>query len=71
MPAVAMLHDGLIDPLFQAVADSTEQAILHALWQARAVTGRGGHRRNALHDLLPDWPSSPSSSSFPSSPDSP
>jgi D-aminopeptidase len=71
MPGVAMLHDGLIDPLFQAVADSTEQAILHALWQARAVTGRGGHHRNALHDLLPDWPSSPSSSSFPPSPDSP
>lgn len=68
MPAVAMLHDGLIDPLFQAVADSTEQAIIHALWQARAVTGRDGHHRNALHDLLPGWPSS---SSFPSSPDSP
>ena len=63
MPAVAMLHDGLIDPLFQAVADSTEQAIIHALWQARAVTGRNGHHRNALADLLPGWPSS---SSFPS-----
>jgi len=62
-PAVAMLHDGLIDPLFQAVADSIEQAILHALWQARAVTGRNGHHRNALADLLPGWPSS---SSFPS-----
>ena len=58
MPAVAMLHDGLIDPLFQAVADSTEQAIIHALWQARAVTGRNGHHRNALADLLPGWPSS-------------
>jgi D-aminopeptidase len=68
MPAVAMLHDGLIDPLFQAVADSTEQAILHALWQARAVTGRDGHRRSALADLLPAWPSV---SSFPPSADSP
>ena len=57
MPALAMLHDGLIDPLFQAVADSTEQAILHALWCARAVTGRGGHHRRALADLLPGWPS--------------
>ncbi len=27
MPAVAMLHDGLLDGLFQAAADSTEQAI--------------------------------------------
>ena len=53
MPALAMLHDGLLDPLFQAVADSTEQAILHALWCARAVTGRNGHQRLALSDLLP------------------
>ncbi|CAN7382634.1 P1 family peptidase [Polaromonas sp. LjRoot131] len=68
MPAVTMLHDGLIDPLFQAVADSTEQAILHALWQACAVTGRDGHHRNALHDLLPGWPSSSSISPSPDSP---
>ncbi len=53
MPALAMLHDGLLDLLFQAVADSTEQAILHALWCARAVTGRNGHQRLALSDLLP------------------
>ena len=52
MPAVAMLHDALLDPLFQAVADSTEQAIVHALWHARAVTGRSGHHRPALADLL-------------------
>ena len=56
MPAIAMLHDGLIDPLFQAVADSIEQAILHALFRATAVTGRNGHHRDALADLLPDWP---------------
>lgn len=56
MPALAMLHDGLIDGLFQAVADSTEQAIIHALCRARAVTGRNGHQRRALTDLLPDWP---------------
>jgi len=60
MPALAMLHDGLIDGLFQAVADSTEQAIVHALCGARAVTGRNGHRRRALADLLPDWPGAPS-----------
>jgi hypothetical protein len=46
MPTIAMLHDGLLDGLFQAAADSTEQAILHALWRATAVTGRdGNHRR--------------------------
>lgn len=56
MPALAMLHDGLIDGLFQAVADSTEQAILHALWRATTVTGRNGHQRHALADLLPAGP---------------
>lgn len=52
MPAVALLHDGLLDPLFQAAADSTEQAILHALWHAESVTGRDGHVRPALTALL-------------------
>lgn len=52
MPALAMLHEGLLDPLFQAAADATEQAIVHALWHASAVTGRDGHRREALKDLL-------------------
>jgi D-aminopeptidase len=59
MTARAMLHDGLLDPLFQAVADSIEQAIVHALWRAVPVTGRDGHHRVALAELLPDWPASP------------
>jgi D-aminopeptidase len=59
MPAIAMLHDALLDPLFQAVADSTEQAILHALWRATAVSGRDGHHRSALSDLLAEGPPSP------------
>jgi D-aminopeptidase len=56
MPAIAMLHDALMDPLFQAVADSTEQAIIHALWRAQAVTGRNGQHRDTLADLMPSWP---------------
>ncbi|GAA4349175.1 P1 family peptidase [Variovorax defluvii] len=56
MPEVALLHDSLLDGLFQAAADSVEQAILHALWRARAVTGRDGHVRPALAELLRDWP---------------
>ncbi|KTS35031.1 D-aminopeptidase [Methylobacterium indicum] len=55
MPAVAMLHDGHLDPLFEAVADGIEQAILNALWRAETVTGRNGHRRRALAEILPDW----------------
>ena len=54
--ATLALHDGRLDPLFQAVADSCEQAILHALWQATPVVGRDGHRRATLTELLPDWP---------------
>jgi D-aminopeptidase len=52
MPAVAMLHETRLDPLFQAAADATEQAILHALWRAEPVTGRDGHRRDALIDAI-------------------
>ena len=52
MPRVAMLHDALLDPLFQATADSAEQAIVHALWHASAVTGRDGHRRETLTHAL-------------------
>jgi D-aminopeptidase len=52
MPAIPMLHDALLDPLFQAAADSTEQAIVHALFHATLVTGRDGHHRDTLADLL-------------------
>jgi D-aminopeptidase len=57
MPALAMLHEPLLDALFQAAADACEQAIVHALWRARAVTGRTGHHRPALADLLAGWTS--------------
>ena len=50
--ALAMLHDALLDGLFQAVAESTEQAIVNALLHAQAVTGRDGHQRYALTELL-------------------
>ncbi|WP_349742078.1 P1 family peptidase [Roseateles cavernae] len=56
MPAVALLHDARLDELFQAAADSTEQAILHALFRAEAVTGRAGHYRAALSELLKTRP---------------
>jgi len=56
MPRLQLLHDGLLDGLFQAVADSVEQAILHALWRATSFVGRNGHVRPALTELLRDWP---------------
>ncbi|PZX32306.1 putative D-AMINO PEPTIDASE, DmpA family [Cupriavidus phytorum] len=54
MPAVALLHETRLDPLFRAAADSVEQAILHALWHAVPVQGRDGHGRAALLDLMPE-----------------
>ena len=54
MPAVPMVHESALDPLFRAAADSVEQAIVHALWHAETVHGRDGHTRRALRELLPD-----------------
>lgn len=58
MPAVAMVHETLMDALFLGAADAVEQAIVHALWHAEAVQGRDGHHRPALRDLLRADPSS-------------
>jgi D-aminopeptidase len=45
-----LLADAALDPLFQAAADSIEQAILDALFSARTVEGRDGHRRLSLNE---------------------
>lgn len=55
MPAVAMLHETRIDPLFEAAAEAIEQSIVHALWHAESVTGRDGHARLAIRDAIPQW----------------
>ena len=52
MPAVPMVHETRLDPLFRAAADSVEQAIVNALWYAETVQGRDGHTRRALRELL-------------------
>jgi D-aminopeptidase len=52
---VGLLHESLIDPLFEAAAEAVEQAVVHALWSADAVEGRDGHRRAALTEILPCW----------------
>lgn len=55
MPAVALLHEAALDLFFQAAAEATEQAILHALYAATPVTGRDGHRRLTLREAAPDF----------------
>jgi len=51
-----VVDEARLDPLFDAAADATEQAILHALFAAESVAGFAGHTREALTALLPDWP---------------
>lgn len=55
MPSVRTLHETQLDALFHACADAVEQAIIHALWRATPVTGRDGHHRRAITELVPDW----------------
>jgi len=55
MPAVAMLHEARLDPVFDAAAESVEQAIINALWHAETVTGRDGHCRVLIREAVPDW----------------
>ena len=55
MPAVALLHETALDRLFQAAAEASEQAIVHALFCASTLRGRDGRCRHALRDLAPDW----------------
>jgi D-aminopeptidase len=51
-PRLAETH---LDPLLEAAAEATEQAILDALFEAVTVTGFRGHVRHALRDVAPDW----------------
>jgi D-aminopeptidase len=46
--ALRMLSDGEISPLYAAVIDATEEAILNAMLSAETMTGRGGHTVHAL-----------------------
>ena len=43
-----MLENAGIDPLFYAVIEATEEAILNALLQAETMTGQGGVTAYAL-----------------------
>ena len=52
---VRVLVETGLEPLFEAAAEATEQAIVDALFAAETVTGFAGHIRYALTDLAPDW----------------
>jgi D-aminopeptidase len=50
--ACRILNENLIDLLFEAMADATQEAVLDALIAAGSMTGRAGHHRPALIDAL-------------------
>ena len=52
---VRVLTEQELDPLFEAAAEATEQAIVDALFAAETVTGFASHTRYALTDIAPDW----------------
>jgi D-aminopeptidase len=47
-----VLSEGRIDRLFQAAAEATQEAVLDALAAAETTTGRHGHARRGLGELL-------------------
>ena len=48
-----MLNDGRIDPIYEAVIDAVEEAIVNALLAGETMTGRDGNTVYALpHDAL-------------------
>lgn len=49
------IGDDALDPLFDAAAEATEQAIVGALVAAETVEGRDGHVRTSITERLPDW----------------
>jgi D-aminopeptidase len=48
----AVLAEARIDALFHAMADATEDAVMSALMAGETTTGRGGHVRPGLRDVL-------------------
>ena len=54
MPALAMVHASMLDGIFEAAVEATEQAILNSLWFAQTVAGRDRHVRAALRSVWLD-----------------
>ena len=49
---LAALNESRIDPVFRAVTEATQEAVLNAMIAAPATTGRDGHHRLSLADWL-------------------
>ena len=51
-----VLAEGRIDKLFHATAEATQEAVMDALIAAETVTGRDGHKRVGLRDIIGSTP---------------
>ncbi|SEG26458.1 P1 family peptidase [Bosea lathyri] len=54
---LSVLNENRIDHAFRAAAEATQEAVLNAMLAAPATTGRDGHHRPSLADVLTAWPS--------------
>ncbi|RDI62054.1 P1 family peptidase [Microvirga subterranea] len=54
---IDILNENRIDLLFEAMADATQEAVLDALAAAGPMTGRAGHHRPGLAEVLTHLPS--------------
>jgi D-aminopeptidase len=55
--SLSVLNENRIDHAFRAAAEATQEAVLNATLAAPATTGRDGHHRPSLADVLTAWPS--------------
>ena len=46
------IHEGLIDHLFQAAAEATQEAVMDALAASPTTTGRDSHTRRGLSEIM-------------------
>jgi D-aminopeptidase len=53
--AHASVPDDILDPLFDAAAEATEQSIVNALFAAETLAGHAGHLRQGITERMPDW----------------
>lgn len=54
--SIKMFNDEMIDPLFRAVIEATEESILNSMICASPVTGRDGHFRRSLAEFIDNIP---------------
>ncbi len=52
--ASAMLFEDDMDYVFRAVIECVEESVISSMLHARSITGRAGHKRESLKDLLED-----------------